>query len=52
MMTAGFCDESDENHRVAAGVGTIFTAIYATLIFLVYFAQTTAVRLDYNRCKN
>lgn len=46
MMTAGFCDESDEKHRVAANVGMTFAAIYAILIFIVYFAQTTAVRLD------
>lgn len=46
MMAAGFCDESDEEHRVAANVGMTFAAIYAVLIFLVYFAQTTAVRLD------
>ena len=46
MMTAGFCYECDENHRVAANVGMIFAAIYAVLVFLVYFAQTTTVRLD------
>ena len=46
MMTAGFCHESDEKHRVAANVGMTFAAVYAVLIFLVYFAQTTAVRLD------
>lgn len=46
MMTAGFCHESDENHRIAANVGMIFAAIYAVLILLVYFAQTTTVRLD------
>ena len=46
MMTAGFCYESDENHRVAASVGMAFAIIYTVLIFLVYFAQTTAVRLD------
>ena len=46
MMTAGFCYESDGNHRVAANVGMVFAAIYAVLVFLVYFAQTTAVRLD------
>lgn len=46
MMTAGFCNESDEKHRVAANVSMIFAAIYAVLIFLVYFAQTTSVRLD------
>lgn len=46
MMSAGFQYESDKEHRVAANVGMIFSAIYATLIFLVYFAQTTNVRLD------
>lgn len=46
MMTAGFCNESDGKHRVAANVSMIFAAIYAVLIFLVYFAQTTSVRLD------
>lgn len=46
MMTSGFHHESDENHKVAANTGMIFGAVYAVLIFLVYFAQTTSVRLD------
>lgn len=46
MMSAGFHHESDEEYKVAANVGMIFSAIYAVLIFLVYFAQTTNVRLD------
>ena len=46
MMTAGFCDESEEKHRVAANVGRAFAVVYAVLILLVYFAQTTSVRLD------
>ncbi|MCM1215178.1 MAG: hypothetical protein NC548_11735 [Lachnospiraceae bacterium] len=46
MMTSGFCNESDEKHRVAANVGMTFAAVYAVLVFLVYFAQTTSVRLD------
>ena len=46
MMTAGFCEESDEKHKVAAYVGMTFAAIYAVLILLVYFAQTTTVRLE------
>ena len=46
MMSAGFCEESDKDHRVAANVGMMFAAIYAVMIFLVYFAQTTSVRLD------
>ena len=46
MMAAGFHYESCEEQRVAANIGLIFSAIYAVLIFLVYFAQTTSVRLD------
>lgn len=46
MMVAGFCNESDKNHKVAAYIGMTFAAVYAVLILLVYFAQTTAVRLD------
>ncbi|MCM1039912.1 MAG: hypothetical protein NC434_11380 [Ruminococcus sp.] len=46
MMTAGFCEESDEKHRAAANVGMTFAAVYAVLVLLVYFAQTTSVRLD------
>lgn len=46
MMAAGFYYESDEEHKVAASVGIVFSAIYAVLIFLVYFAQTTTVKLD------
>lgn len=46
MMVAGFASESDNEHRVASMIGLIFAAVYAVLIFIVYFAQTTAVRLD------
>lgn len=46
MMAAGFCSESDETHKAAAYVGMTFSAVYAVLVLLVYFAQTTAVRLD------
>lgn len=46
MLIAGFCDECKENYRVAANVGMVFATIYAVLVFLVYFAQTTTVRLD------
>ena len=46
MMVAGFHHESCEEQRVAANIGLILSAIYAVLIFLVYFAQTTSVRLD------
>ena len=45
MMAAGLHYESCENRRVAADTGMAFAVIYAVLIFLVYFAQTTSVRL-------
>lgn len=46
MMAAGFRWESDAEHRAAAEAGMAFAVIYATLVLLVYFAQTTTVRLD------
>lgn len=46
MMAAGFHYECSEERRVSANIGMIFSAIYAILIFLVYFAQTTTVRLE------
>ncbi len=46
MMAAGFHHESPEERRVSANIGMIFSAVYAVLILLVYFAQTTTVRLE------
>lgn len=46
MMIAGYHNESTEDRKVAANVGLIFGCIYAVLVLLVYFAQTTAVRTD------
>ena len=46
MMAAGFHHECREEQRVSANIGLVFSAIYAVLIFLVYFAQTTSVRLE------
>lgn len=46
MMAAGFHYESAEEQRVSANVGLIFSVIYAGLVFLVYYAQTTSVRLE------
>ena len=46
MMAAGLCHEAGEEGKVPATIGMIFAAIYAALILLVYFAQTTSVRLD------
>ena len=44
MMAAGLQYESVEDRRVAANVGLLLAAVYAVLILLVYFAQTTSVR--------
>ncbi len=46
LMTAGFHAESSEDRRVAANAGLLFGCIYAVLVLLVYFAQTTAVSSD------
>ena len=46
MTAVGFHHESTEEKRVSATIGMVFSAIYAVLIFLVYFAQTTTVRLE------
>ncbi len=46
MMAAGFRQESPPEVRVAADIGMAFAAVYAVLILLVYFAQTTTVRLE------
>ena len=46
MMAAGFQHECCEEQRVPANIGLVFSAIYAVLILLVYFAQTTSVRLE------
>lgn len=46
MMISGFHAESDKEHKAAANTALILSGIYAVLILIVYFAQTTAVRLD------
>ena len=46
LTVAGFFAECDPERRTAACAGLVFAAVYAVLIFLVYFAQTTAVRLS------
>ena len=45
LMAAGLHHECGEDRKVAANAGLVFAAVYAVLIFLVYFAQTTSVRL-------
>lgn len=46
MMAVGFQYESCEDRRVPANIGVAIAIIYAVLILLVYFAQTTSVRLE------
>ena len=46
MMAVGFQYESCENRRVPANIGVAIVIIYAVLILLMYFAQTTSVRLE------
>ena len=46
MTAAGFQQESSADRRVAANTGLILAGIYAALILLVYFAQTTTVQLE------
>ncbi len=45
MMAAGLRLESEPDRRAAADIGMALSAVYAVLILLVYFAQTTSVRL-------
>ena len=45
MMAAGFHHESADDRKVVSIIGMVFSAVYAVLILLVYFAQTTSVRL-------
>ena len=46
MTAAGFHNECRRERRTASSVGLVLAAVYAVLILLVYFAQTTSVRLD------
>ncbi len=46
IMTAGFHHESGADAKIAANVGLVLAAVYAVLILLVYFAQTTTVWLE------
>ena len=44
MMAAGFHEESALDRKAVSMIGMVFSAVYAVLIFLVYFAQTTSVQ--------
>lgn len=46
MMSAGFHFECRKERRVASTIGLALAAVYAVLILLVYFAQTTSVCLE------
>ena len=46
IMAAGLHCECDKERKVAANAGLLFAAVYAVLILLVYYAQTTSVRLS------
>jgi hypothetical protein len=43
MMTAGLHNECEDDCKVAANIGLILAAVYATFIMLVYFSQLTTV---------
>ena len=46
MMCAGFQHQSTDKTKVSANIGLVLAAVYAVLILLVYYAQTTTVRLE------
>lgn len=46
MMIAAFHSECSTQNKIAGNLAMAFAGIYMGLILLVYFAQTTAVRLD------
>lgn len=46
MMAAAFQSECPPDRKAAGNLGLIFAGIYAVLILLVYYAQTTTVRLE------
>ena len=46
MMTAGLHHESGSDRKVAADTGLVLAGVYAVLVLLVYFAQTTTVRTE------
>ncbi len=46
MMAAGFHYESKEEDKVASNIGMVLSGVYAVFVLLVYFAQTTSVRLE------
>lgn len=45
-MACAFAQAAVQERKAAGYMAMVFAGIYATIIFLVYFAQLTAVRLD------
>lgn len=46
LMVSSFVEECEKSKKSASYAALIFTAIYGVFILLVYFAQTTSVRLE------
>lgn len=46
MMTAGFAAESGDDARAASITAMAFACVYAVLVLIVYFTQTTVVHLQ------
>ncbi|MBR6443431.1 MAG: hypothetical protein IKS46_07075 [Clostridia bacterium] len=46
MMVAGLHHECEEKAKVSANIGIVLAGVYAVLVLLVYFAQTTTVRTE------
>lgn len=46
LMISAFAQECEPSRKTAANAAMIFSAVYCVMILLVYFAQTTSVRLD------
>jgi len=46
MMMSGFHAETRKESKAAANTGLVLSGVYAVLVLLVYFAQTSTVRLD------
>lgn len=45
-MISSFCQECEVDKKAAGYSSIVFAGVYAVIILMVYFAQTTAVRLD------
>jgi len=46
LMIGTFAHECEPDRKAAANAAAVFAGVYCVIILLVYFAQTTSVRLD------